>query len=233
MAEIKEHSMLFNQVMMRATLERRKKQTRRIVTKANSICPAGFDNLNLDEALIEPPSLWCPFEYLKAPHKTDDTRHRIFSRVAVGDIVWVKETHYRFGLWYRDGITPTGKTRWRFRPSSDEVKYGDDPPYELANGRNSGWHKRPSIFIPRWASRMDLEITNIRAQRIQDISTEDILAEGVDNGKSNPTMGSRHINMQRMAFETLWDSINAARGYPWSANNLVWVRDFRIIKGGK
>ncbi len=83
---------------------------------------------------------------------------------------------------------------------------------------------RPSIHMPRWASRIMLELTEIRAQRLQEISGHDVLAEGVDNGKSNPAMGVRWENMQRMAFEELWTSINGASS--WAANPWVWAIAF-------
>ena len=84
--------------------------------------------------------------------------------------------------------------------------------------------------MPRWASRITLEIVNVRVKRLQDISGRDVLAEGIDNGASNPAMGVRWENMQRMAFEKVWNSsINAKRGYGWNSNPYVWVIEFRKV----
>ena len=99
-------------------------------------------------------------------------------------------------------------------------------PCRNENGR-SDWH--PSIHMPRWASRITLEITDVRVQRVQEIGGADVLAEGVDNGSSNPTMGVRWENMQRMAFEKLWDSINAKRGFSWESNPRVCAVTFRRL----
>jgi len=131
----------------------------------------------------------------------------------VGDRLWVRET------WMPEteqGI-PTGGTIYRASPNSPEPD-GDVP---------LRW--RPSIFMPRWASRITLEITGIRVERLQEITGRDVLAEGVDNGKSNPTMGVRWENMQRMAFEQVWNAINAKRGYGWAVNPWVWVIAFRRV----
>jgi hypothetical protein len=84
--------------------------------------------------------------------------------------------------------------------------------------------------MPRWASRLALQITGIRAERVQDISGRDVLAEGVDNGKSNPTMGQRWENMQKMAYAELWDAINAKRGHFWASNPWVWVIEFEASR---
>lgn len=85
--------------------------------------------------------------------------------------------------------------------------------------------KCTGIHMPRWASRITLEVTGVRVERLQNISGRDVLAEGVDNGKSNPTMGMRWENMQLMAFEGLWVSINGAQS--WEDSPWVWVVEFR------
>lgn len=80
-------------------------------------------------------------------------------------------------------------------------------------------------FMPRWASRITLRVLDVRVERVQEITGRDVLAEGVDNGKSNPAQGERWENMQRMAFEELWESINGKRA-PWSSNPWTWVIQF-------
>lgn len=83
------------------------------------------------------------------------------------------------------------------------------------------------LFMPRWASRITLEITDVRVQRLQDISGKDVLAEGVDNGKSNPTMGERWENMQKMAFQELWGKINGTGS--WNDNPWCWCISFKRL----
>lgn len=90
---------------------------------------------------------------------------------------------------------------------------------------------RSSMCMPRTASRITVEIIDMRVERVRDIDTGAIAAEGVDNGKSNPTMGRRHDAMQRIVFRELWDSLNAKRGYGWDANPWVWVPEFEVSNG--
>ena len=79
---------------------------------------------------------------------------------------------------------------------------------------------KPSIFMPRWASRILLEITNVRVERLQDISEEDAMAEGIGY------WGCDTVEV----FQDLWDFINAKRGYPWENNDWVWVIEFKRIE---
>ena len=78
-------------------------------------------------------------------------------------------------------------------------------------------------------TRIFLRVTGVRVERLQEITGRSVLAEGVDNGKSNPTMGDRWENMQRMAFEVLWDSVYSSRGYGWEQNPWVEVTEFERV----
>ena len=86
----------------------------------------------------------------------------------------------------------------------------------------------PGMFMPRGLSRITLDVTEVRVERLHAITGGDVLSEGVDNGKSNPAQGARWENMQRLAFETLWSSINGADS--WAANPWVWVVSFRRVE---
>jgi hypothetical protein len=86
---------------------------------------------------------------------------------------------------------------------------------------------KPSIHMPRWASRIHLEITGVRVERLQEISEEDARAEGVNHQRwpeSDP-----YYMTGRDAFIELWDAINAKRGYSWDSNPFVWVVEFQPI----
>jgi hypothetical protein len=95
------------------------------------------------------------------------------------------------------------------------------------------WKKsRPSIFLPRWASRITLEVTALRAERLQSISEEDARAEGVttepQQGLLNGKPATLYPITHRQAFTWLWDAINGKRA-SWASNPFVWVVSFRRL----
>ncbi|MGA7781148.1 MAG: hypothetical protein WCA85_26045 [Paraburkholderia sp.] len=133
-----------------------------------------------------------------------------------GDRLWVRET---FAHMYRGNAAP--ETR-----CDDDVVYRADgfSHDEYAYG---SW--KPSIHMPRWASRITLEVTGVRVERLCDISEQDAAAEGMvprwpDGVEIRHDCSS---NMCRDLFRTLWDGLNAGRGYGWDANPWVWVVEFR------
>jgi hypothetical protein len=93
---------------------------------------------------------------------------------------------------------------------------------------------RPSIFMPRWASRITLEVTEVRVQRLQEVTEDDALAEGVEPLKhiapDQPllTGGTAGEQPHRLAFSVLWDSINGERA-SWVSNPWVWAVSFRRL----
>jgi hypothetical protein len=87
--------------------------------------------------------------------------------------------------------------------------------------------------MPRWASRILLELTDVRVQRVQEISTEDIVAEGLHDGTFNPTMGERWHNGMQCRWIDLWNSLNARRGFAWADNPFIWSLTFRVLEGAK
>ena len=91
------------------------------------------------------------------------------------------------------------------------------------DGKELGW--RPSIHMPRWASRILLEVTDVRVERLQDISEADAVAEGVRNSLHLP--GGRFAKEN---FEHLWWTINGDGS--WDANPWVWVVEFKRVEGG-
>lgn len=96
----------------------------------------------------------------------------------------------------------------------DEPVYPDDAPMPEWAGRY-----RPAMFMPRALSRITLEVTCVRIERLQGISEEDAQAEGCDQREINPVGW----------YAELWDSLNAARGFGWGVNPWVWVIEFRRI----
>ena len=121
---------------------------------------------------------------------------------APGDRLWVRETFaHHFG-----------ELRYRADESPDSYYYGA-----------KGW--KPSIFMPRALSRITLEITGVRVERVQDISEDDAWAEGVEPPMLHPD-DPGNLDVARATFAALWDSINAARA-PWESNPWVWVVEFK------
>ena len=140
------------------------------------------------------------------------------ARYQIGDILWVRET------WGKD---ENGEYVYRTNYGTTE----DDsfPP--------SIFKWRPSIHMPREAARIFLKVTNVRVERLQDISEEDARAEGISwldeacysNNGWTPTLydpDSGGSPVFRDGFTALWDSINAKRGYDWETNPWVWVYEF-------
>lgn len=149
----------------------------------------------------------------------------------VGDRLIVRETHYRWGRWVKNGLTETGKQAWTFKSLNRAVAYLDNPPQWLIETnkiRNTpGWFKRPSIHMPRWASRITLEITEVRVERLQEITAKDALAEGIEYKEADDK--GFPICTPDVWFHILWDSLNAKRGYSWEVNPWVFVITFKVI----
>lgn len=140
--------------------------------------------------------------------------------------------------------------REAWRTTGDDGRCDDMPPRELQP--HEIWYEadglaphdlcvgkyRPSMFMPRWASRITLEVTGVRVERLQEISEADAISEGAayheapnnlcHNGWSHDDW-HLHPNAKD-SFTRLWNSLNAARGYGWNANPWVWIVEFRRIK---
>ncbi len=116
----------------------------------------------------------------------------------VGDTLWVRETF---------SLSPDGPI---YRASGSDAGM-------LEPGDRIVW--RPSIHMPRWAARLFLRVTDVRVERLQDISEADAIAEGRSLTRDDP----------RGYFPETWDSLNARRGYGWDANPWLWVISFERI----
>lgn len=199
---------------MQAILTRQKTQTRRVVSDHNSIGNFKASELFLDKAWIDggPSPSGNGGPYLHAPVNAPEIERRrgwkpgdcdpevverLYPRTQVGDRLWVKEAYY-------------SESRETIHYRADGWGYEDDP--------DSGW-KSP-LFMPRWASRITLEVTEVRAQRVQDISEEDAIAEGAK--RTTPWLTAKE------AYEDIWNSINGKK-YPWKSNPWVWAISFKIL----
>ena len=207
---MKERPILFSGEMVRAILDGRKTQTRRVIKP---------QPMKLDTAQWFPGP---PGDKRNAKHYANESHLRKglpidFCPYGIpGDRLWVRETWRTDKL--GEGEYPVRKGQWI------ECRATPDIPPPTYPGR---W--RASIHMPRWASRIDLEITDIRVERVQEISPQDVCREGI-----RPTIpGGFEIDecdwIGAQQFKPLWDSINAKRGYGWDMNPWVWVISFRRI----
>lgn len=237
---MKERPILFSGEMVRAILDGRKTQTRRVVKTQpeqqstgwawrHRQLDAGHCHTDLDAMvrLMEP----------LCPHGQP------------GDRLWVREAHLldppHDGTWgyydYTDGaIENISAIPKRFRnPKHVLYRASDDKPETLR------W--RPSIHMPRWASRIALEVTGVRVERLHDISEEDAKAEGVSptvfdefdiaelvtnepesvDAELLKQLGPGQITA-KTNFAMLWDEINGKK-HPWASNPWVWVVSFRRV----
>ena len=135
-----------------------------------------------------------------------------------GDRLWVRET-WATVKWFDD---TNAASCWKNeRPPA--LYFAADTGAYLTSEHRGRW--RPSIHMPRWASRLTLEVVSVRVERVQDISEADALAEGIDWAGCNHAYGQTIS-----AFAGLWDSINDARGYGWKVNPWVWVVEFKRVQ---
>lgn len=200
---MKDHPILFSGEMVRAILENRKTQTRRVVTPQPDEEDSGLDATCLWYAptiivkgMEEPGPEVFGFSSLERGWKCPYG--------APGDRLWVRET------WgYACGVH--GKP-----PECDQSCIG----YRADNDNIDEKNWRPSIFMPRWASRIVLEIVKVRVERLQVISHEDVIAEGGPFGYS----GSSDED-----YFYVWDQINGKRGFYAYTNPWVWVIEFRKV----
>jgi hypothetical protein len=123
-----------------------------------------------------------------------------------GDRLWVRET---WATTEQDGDHPR---------DAYVVYRATDPDWET----QQGWRWRPSIFMPRWASRLTLEIVEVRVQQLHTISAADCVAEGF-----LPTMRNEPPALDR--FRDLWEKLNGKR-HPWKSNPWLWAITFRRVK---
>lgn len=187
---MKERPILFSATMVRAILEGRKTQTRRVLKHQPIICtelPVLLFPQSRDEVIEQTGYIW------------PNAKEQIAALCPYGnpgDRLWVRET-------------------WAFHPdfpeSTRRAIHRADAGVEYDVPR---W--RPSIHMPRWASRIMLEITGVRVERLQDISESDAESEGV----------AAH-DTARKAFACLWNDINGAGS--WAANPWVWCVSFKRV----
>lgn len=224
---MKERPILFSGPMVRALLAGAKTQTRRLVR------PQPKGRLNPWTDASEPGDVYVDG---RVPVMCVESRGRNkrdageLSLLPVespygdpGDRLWVRETWLYVGP--GSGSDLPEYVAERADPKNHKGEhcwYRGDPSWDQGDPSSLRW--TPSIFMPRWASRLTLEVTDVRVQRLQDITEEDATAEGVA-----PQFKRKAHGPHQQAFMELWDSLNAKRA-TWDSNPWVWAVTFRRIE---
>ena len=199
---------LFSAPMVRALIAGTKTQTRRLM------------NPQPDYVFRSPVTGKAVSLQVKTGFRNDmETRKTIEIPIAIGDRFYVREA---FQLPAILNTTAPSKVS-----SMSPVHYvADGGPLDDVDGDDRPLRVRSSLHMPRWASRLTLTVTDVRVQRLQDISAEDADREGV---KVSPYILQRHGYMvaYRDAFHDLWDTLNADRA-PWSSNPWVVAYSFTV-----
>ncbi|NDV87060.1 hypothetical protein GTW51_10135 [Aurantimonas aggregata] len=217
---------LFSGPMVRALLDGSKTQTRRVLNPQ----PDSFETS---------PGLLCTASL----HFDED---EACGRIALGNdgcgVITMQRAGYAVGdrLWVREA--------WRTGAAFDRFPPRDIPTHahiacEADDDRARLTGKlRPGMFMPRWASLLTLIVTDVRVQRLQEISEADAIAEGIkkDYAAGMPSawgwhdylrgddIAKRHFSDPRESYRTLWDGLNAKRGYGWNANPWVVAVTFTV-----
>ncbi|EIX9458865.1 morphogenetic protein [Klebsiella pneumoniae] len=195
---MKERGMIFNAEMVRAILDGQKTQTRRIVKGTDGAVKFCKEwDINGEEIFVV------------LGEKDRTGMNPVLGAIscpfgAVGDRIWVRETWARYNI----------------DQNSHDIAYRATTPEDWPeDGR---W--RPSIHMPRWASRILLEITNVRVERLKSISDGDAIREGCS------TADMKSGDCVADVFARLWASIYGDES--WNSNPWVWVIEFKRVEGG-
>lgn len=232
-----DHPILFSAPMVLAILSNRKTMTRRVV-KPQPACGCRYEMNGARSAACHLANkAWesKDFEHCYVPVRPTSASHLLpcpYGRP--GDHLWVRESVRICGS------------------STDGEPLNDPPAWYMADGpcpSIENWpHFRPSIHMPRWASRITLEVTDVRVERLRSISADDVRAEGVELPVSasgcpegmaapliripnpyKPPAKWTEDDFWMCEFSCLWDSINGKK-FQWASNPWVWVIGFKRIE---
>lgn len=211
---------LFSTTMVQALGQRRKRKTRRIVKGLQQPTDT-FVTIKTKRRLWDSSKETAPGPlgtYAVFVNERGE-EYTVKSKYQKGDILWVRETFAEIEIWDEIG----SKVEYQYR----------------AEGYDSFLYYRPSIHMPKVAARIFLEVTNVSVERVQDISEEDAISEGVyidikttsctnKSGKAYTVTGFPHFDSAQDAFKDLWEEINGKQS--WNENPYVWVYEFKQIE---
>jgi hypothetical protein len=209
-----ERPILFSAPMVRAILEGRKTQTRRVVKP-------------IPELEQEPDTVLSNWSWGNGRNANGDPNSLADAQRygSPGDRLWVRETWNAGNPAHPSGIgimfdeKPREGMKLVYRADPESETYVPEIPW------------RSPIHMPRWASRITLEIAEVWVQRLQEIGEEDCRAEGICLLKTNcdGECGQTPCGISRQPFMTLWDSINGKK-HPWESNPWVWAVTFNRVE---
>ncbi len=208
---MKDRPIIFSAPMVRAIIDGSKSQTRRVVKPRKDVAFG---------CLLQP-------HELAGEVNAGNLENCPYGKI--GDRLWVRET-------FHGPLLESEEQEDEFRYSPDIYKKPGFCAYRAtdtldaidSDGRELGW--RPSIFMPRWASRILLEVTGIRVERLQEISEADCVAEGAAGGHGSvPGYGYSATPLEN--YRHIWESINGPGA--WDKNPWVWVIEFKVIASVK
>jgi hypothetical protein len=216
----KERPILFSGPMVRAILDGRKRQTRRVVKSQPpewAICAEEhMDGWFFHDKHGDTEDLWFYPDYESAGLQCPQGKP--------GDRLWVRET---FRAWREIGERGG---EWDLCEGPLVPEFPGDAFDYAADHVGSRFPWRPSVHMPRWASRITLEITGMRVERLHELSEADALAEGCEARRSNDgyDIDPFHDMSASDSFAELWESINGPCS--WAANPWVWVIEFKRLE---
>lgn len=203
---------LFSTPMVEAIINGSKTQTRRLIKPLQNINANYLGHADLGDGE--------EYDFCASGWRNPDIVLK--SKYNVGNILWVRET-------------------WRLtdflHPSDDNYGfvYKASENGKLWQSSDESWNWKPSIFMPKEACRLFLEVTNIKVERLQEISEDDAIAEGVDKEfdtyldyEQKDTLGSYYLLSARDSYESLWAKINGQKS--WDENPYVWVITFKVVE---
>lgn len=234
--KINEKPILFSGEMVRAILDGRKVQTRRVVKLPARLTDRGKYASNI-KMCTNVSGHWSAYDSNNNLTKSWEMIKTPYGKT--GDRLWVRETwkplrlrtpeqEEKIKAWFEKGDHSNfmnEQDEWAPMPDGEmsamyAADFGDWA-YDIDSDLKP-W--KPSIFMPRWASRINLEITGVRVERLQEISEADAKAEGVDAIPSAPAALTH-----RTSFAGLWNKINGKK-HPWESNSWVWVVEFKRVQ---
>lgn len=220
MNAMKQRPILFSGAMVRAILSGVKTQTRRIVKLRNGDLPSDGDVATFEDGsfhhFMDFSRAFPQWEPLPCPYGEP------------GDRLWVRETYFEAKKWRHAPV---------FAAAPDFIYRADYEYREELSSVIGCHHWKPSIFMPREASRITLEILSVRVERLNEISETDARAEGIETVQmpTREVMYDDYLESGALlaravsSYATLWDKING--GGAWSTNPWVWVVEFQRVGG--